>query len=161
LPDVVKRFDFFTGPYFPKGFMLIGGILLPFGILLAFVQAAIGITLIVVGLITTTHYRLQIDQGKRHYREYVWFLGLKIGKPVSFETIEYFFIKTSRESQTMNSGRIATSTITKLVYDGYLRFSEHDKVHVATKDKRETLVSKITPMSKALNVPIMDYTQPG
>lgn len=141
--------------------MLVGGILLPFGILLAFVQAAIGFTLIVVGLITTTHYRLQIDPVRRYYRDYVWFLGLKIGKPVSFQTIEYFFIKTSRESQTMNSGRIATSTITKQVYDGYLRFSEHDKLHVATKDKLETLISKLTPMSRALNVPIMDYTQAG
>jgi hypothetical protein len=156
----VKPVDFYTSSFFPQGFRLVGFIIGGFGILLAFVQPWVGIPMIVASLVVGfTHYRLQVNVTSRQYREYVWFLGFRIGKPVQFENIEYFFIKTSKESQTMNSGRISTMTIRKNVFDGYLRFSEHDKVHIATRDDREAILKKITPMSAALKVPIMDYTQ--
>jgi hypothetical protein len=156
----LKTVDFYTSAFFPQGFRLAGFIVGSFGVVLAFVQPWIGVPLIIFSLaIGFTHYRLQVDVGTRQYREYVWFLGFRIGKPEPFETIDYFFIKTSVESQTMSSGRIASTTVRKTVFDGYLRFSEHEKVHIATKDDREAILRKITPMSQALNVPIMDYTK--
>src|SRR5262245_31002499 len=114
----MQRVDFYTSGFFPEGLMVAGGILAASGIVMLFVQILAGIVLIVGGLVTTSHYRLEVDPIKKLYREYVWFLGIKVGKPSRFETIEYFFIKTSRESQTMYSGRVASTTIRKQVFDG-------------------------------------------
>jgi hypothetical protein len=156
----VKPVDFYTSSFFPQGFRLAGFIIGAFGVAFAFVQPWVGVSMIIFGLVVGfTHYRLQIDIDNRQYREYVWCLAVRIGKPVRFENIEYFFIKANNESQTMSSGRIATTTIRKRVFDSYLKFSEHVKVHIATRDDREAILKKITPLSVALNLPIMDYTQ--
>jgi hypothetical protein len=155
----VKRFDFFTSMYFPLGFVAGGAVLFAFGLLIVFVQLWVGVILILIGLVTiSTHYRLSFDLSNRTYRDYVWFLGVKVGPSTTFRTIEYFFIKTGRESQTMNM-RVVSSTMHKDVFDGFLKFSETDKLHVLTRDSQEAVLRKLMPMSQALNVPIMDYTQ--
>jgi hypothetical protein len=154
----MQRFDFFTSTFFPNGLMVAGGLLLLFGSLIATVQIWIGLVLMVVGsVVLTTHYRFRINLNERVYRDYVWFMGLRIGAPKKFERVEYFFIKSGRESRTMNM-RVASTTIHKQIYDGYLRFSEHDKVHIATRDNREGILRRLSPMSDALKIPIMDYT---
>jgi hypothetical protein len=113
------------------------------------------------GLVTiSTHYRLSFDLTNRTYRDYVWVLGVKVGPSTSFQNIEYFFIKAGRESQTMRM-RVASNTIHKNVFDGFLKFSETSKIHVLTRDNREAVLRKLMPMSQALNVPIMDYTKAG
>ena len=155
----MQRFDFFTSTFFPGGLMVGGALLLLFGLVIATVQIWIGLVLMVVGsVILTTHYRFRINLSERVYCDYVWFMGLKIGAAKKFEHIEYFFIKTGQESRTMNM-RVASTTIHKQIYDGYLRFSEQDKVHIATKDNREGILKKLSPMSDALKIPIMDYTK--
>jgi hypothetical protein len=153
-----RKFDFHTSQYFSPGFLFAGAILLAFGGLLVFVQVWAGAILLAIGLVAvTTHYRLSVDLGKKVYRDYVWFLGLKVGASVPFEHIEYLFIKVGKESQTMRV-RVASTILTKQVFDGYLRFSESDKVHIATRDRHEWLVRKLTPISQALDIPIKDYT---
>lgn len=56
------------------------------------------------------------------------------------------------------SMRIASSTIQKEVYDGYLKFSEKDKIHLLTKDNKNDLIAKLKVMSAALKVKIVDYS---
>ena len=55
--------------------------------------------------------------------------------------------------------RVVRSTVQKRVFDGYLRFSETVKVHIATEDKKADLLRKLQPIAGVLNVPINDYTQ--
>ena len=123
------------------------------------VVPVVAVTLLVGGLaIVSTHYRLSVDRQLKVYRDYVWFFGLKSSKPVPFNSIEYFFIKNGRETQNMQL-RVARTTIDKEVYDGYLKFSEADKVHVATADTHQSLVARLQPWAASLGVPLNDYSR--
>lgn len=113
--------------------------------------------LLLCAIIFTTHYRLRIDLDKREYRDYLWILGLKDGKKYSFVAIEYFFIKKNTVSQTMGL-KAANTTIAKEVYDAYLKFSEEEKLHVVTANRKDKIVKKLVPVSTSLNIKILDYT---
>jgi hypothetical protein len=151
--------SFKTGSYFPSGVAFAAAIVGAFGVLFIFVELMVGLPITMIGLVVaTTHYRLIIDTKKKTYKESVWFLGYSTGEPIAFESIQYLFIKTSNESQTMY-GRVARTTIHKRVFDGYLKFSETQKVHIATRDSKEELIGQLRPVAKALDIPINDYTQ--
>lgn len=133
--------------------------MLAFGLLLLFVKLSIGLGLIALGLvISSTHYRLYIDLDKKVYRDAVWFLGMKFGQPVTYERIEYIFIKTSKESQRMNV-RVATTIIHKTVFDGYFKFADDKKLHILSRDSREQIMRKLQPIADAMSIPVMDYTR--
>jgi hypothetical protein len=152
------KLDVRTVYFFPGGFRLAGGIVALAGLAFIAVVPAIAVTLLLGGLaIVITHYRLSVDRQRKVYRDYVWFFGLKSSKPVPFDNIEYFFIKNGRETQNMQL-RVARTTISKDVYDGYLKFSEADKVHVATTDTHQSLVAKLQPWAATLGVPLNDYS---
>ena len=152
-------YTFRTGSYFPKGLPFAGWIVAGFGVLFITVDYSVGLPVTLIGLVVaTTHYRLVIDTTTKTYKDGLWFFGIYTGPRVQFDKIEYLFIKSSKESQTMYV-RVARSTIHKRVFDGYIRFSETDKVHVATVDKKADLLRKLQPIAAVLKVPINDYTQ--
>jgi hypothetical protein len=157
----MRAVNYKTASFFPTGLAFSAAVIVPFSVVVAFVDYRIGLPVLLVSLVAaTTHYRLSVNPEEKKYSEYVWLLGLRLGKSDgSFDTIEYLFIKSSRESQTMNS-RVISDTIHKTVFVGYVKFSEEDKVHIATRDTREGLLKVLSPISSALNTPIMDYTQP-
>jgi hypothetical protein len=104
--------------------------------LVVFQQPVIGLIILLISLIVfTTHYRLTVNFDTKEYHDYVWILGLKNGVKGRFETIEYLFIKKNKVSQTMNLKSLS-STIRKDVYDGYLKFSDKDKIHLLTNDSK-------------------------
>ena len=149
--------DFKTSPYF-SGALFFGTVLTFIGLLLLAANVLVGlIVLFLCVLLTTTHYRIAIDLKKKVYRDYLWILGFRKGDHRSFETIEYIFIKTNNVRQTMNFETIS-STIHKEVFDGYLKFSENNKVHLMTSDSKKNLLSKVEPIAKKLCVEIVDYT---
>jgi len=140
---------------------VVGFILTPFGVLLLFSpQIIIGAILLTSGIIIlSTHYRLQINYSARQYSEYVWLLGLKTGierKP--FTSPEYLFIKKIQVNQTLNS-RANSTTIHKVQYDGFLKFSEDDKVHLMTYDDKKTLFKRLKQIASQLNLKVVDYAQ--
>jgi hypothetical protein len=155
----MNNVDFKTTLYFPWTFVSFGVLLGAGGIALVVSgSAVIGVVLILTGLtLLTTHYRFAVNFETKTYHDYVWVLGLKHGEKVRFEKIEYLFIKKSKVSQTM-SMRVASSTIQKEVFDGYLKFSEKDKIHLFTKDNKEDLIAKLEVTSAALKVKIIDYS---
>jgi len=151
-------FDVRTVYFFPDGFRLAGGIVALAGLVFITFVPVIAVVLIIGGIaIVTTHYRLSVDAKRKFYWDYVWFLGLKTSKPLPFENIEYFFIKNGKETQNMQL-RVAQTTISNDVYDGFLKFSEANKIHIATEKNRETLLARLQPMAKSLGIPINDYT---
>jgi len=155
----MNNLDVKTSLYFPWTFIFFGALLGAGGIALVVSgSAVIGVVLILTGLtLLTTHYRLAVNFETKTYHDHVWVLGLKYGEKVKFEKIEYLFIKKSKVSQTM-SMRVASSTIHKEAFDGYLKFSEKDKIHLFTKDNKEDLVAKLKVLSTALKVKIIDYS---
>lgn len=104
--------------------------------------------LVPCAIIFTTHYRLQINLDNNEYRDYLWILGLKDGKPHRFEKLEYFFIKINNVSQTMGL-KAANTTVVKQVCDVYLKFSDDEKLHVMTANRKEIIVKNFYQLPKA------------
>lgn len=154
----MASYSFRTGFYFPAGFTLAGSIVAAFGVLFLFVNFMVGLPVTLLGVVVaTTHYRLVIDTTNKTYKDCIWFLGFRTGHSVRFESIEYLFINTSRESQTMHI-RVVRSMIHKRVFSGYIKFSDSDKVHIGTRDSKPDLMRRLQPVATALRVPINDYT---
>jgi hypothetical protein len=150
--------DFKTSWFFSRTIFFLGVFLAFIGIVGLITNLIAGlIVLAVCVVIFTTHYRLSVDFENKIFHDYVWILGVKRGEMKRFEEIEYLFIKTSTISQTMNA-RIASTTIRKEVFDGYLKFSEEDKIHLMTMDDKNDLILKLKVISGKLNSRIIDYT---
>ena len=156
----MKIVNFKTSSYFSATAVVVAAILLPLGFIALFANLVVGLIVLVISVvILTTHQRLEIDFRNKTYYDYISFLGfLKQGERGSFETVQYLFIKTNRVSQTANS-RVSSMTVTKMVFDGYLKFSDEDKIHIAARDNKEKLVKKLQAISNQLNIQIIDYTQ--
>jgi hypothetical protein len=155
----MKVIDFKTSAYFPGALIFSGAVLLLFGVMAFFANIIAGSVMCLIGLLMiTTHYRLRIDLQRKVYQDYLWIFGLKkVGETGRFNNIEYLFIRKNKVSQTM-SLRVASSTIRKEVFDGYLKFSENVKIHVVTKDNKDHLIKKLSGISALLNVKILDYS---
>lgn len=154
-----KGIDFRTSPFFPEMTRFVSVLFIPVGAFLISISL-FGGAVVILGciMILTTTYRLEIDREKKTYKDYVWFLGLKNGKSQRFEKIEYIFIKKGKMSQTMNS-RVSSSVLTKEVFDGYLRFSESEKIHLLTMENKTKLVNTLKRMANSLEVKIIDYSE--
>ena len=152
--------DFKTSNYFSGMPFVLGFVLAPIGFILLFSpKIIVGVILLLVGIIIlTTHFRVAITNGKKEYTEYISLLGHKVSKEVhSFDQIQYLFIKKTKVSQTLNS-RASSRTIQKELYDGYLKFSEDDKLHVITLENKGALVKRLRPIAHLLSIKIVDYT---
>ncbi len=151
-------FDFRTTPYFSGGILYLGiSMVLP-GLFITSINILASLPFFLISLIiATTHYRLEVDITNKTYRQYVWLMGLKWGEREPFETIEYMFVKRNKVSQTMNS-MLNAREVHSEVYDGFLRFSEKDKVHLATTRTKVNLLKKLTPIANTLQVEILDYS---
>jgi hypothetical protein len=154
--DASGQLDFHTSPYFPGSLRALGASLLLTIILPTHILAKIPFVLIGVILITS-HYRLRFDMINKAYFDYIWVLGLRFGTWEKFEQIEYLFIKRNRMRQNMNS-MMSTTTIHTAVYDGYLRISENNKIHLLTSRDKEAVMKKLKALSSLLQVDILDYT---
>jgi hypothetical protein len=152
-----QTIDFKTMWYFSGTIMMVGFLILPAGVVLGSVNIYVGLVLVLVSIIIfSTHYRLKVDFGRQQYYDYLWILGMKTGEKRNFENIEYLYIKKSKMTQKMNL-RVASSTISKEVYDGYLKFSEKNTIHLMTLENKSRLLEKLTALSSKLNVRVVDY----
>ena len=155
----MSKVDFKTSAYFPTTITFVGGFVGFIGITFVTTNPILSCVLMLVGIIAaTTHYRLTIDVDKKLYHDYLWILGFKNGQKGNFDKIEYLFIKKANVSQTMRV-QVASSTIRKEVYDGFIKFSETNKVHLLTKDSKKELVGKLRKISEMLNIKIIDYSE--
>lgn len=154
----MTKIDFKTSNYFARYVYYTGYAFIALGLAVLNINLIATVILSIVGLIfITTHYRLSIDLSAKAYHDYIWILGLKIGEGGKFNTIEYLFIKKSNVSQAMNL-RVASSSIQKDVYDGYLKFSEQEKLHLLTLDNKDELMKKLKEIADRLKVGVVDYS---
>ncbi len=151
--------DFRTSPYFP-GSIIFLGVLLPLpGLFIASINILAALPFLFVSLIIfTTHNRLEVDSKNKVYRHYVWLLGLKRGESEAYENMEYLFIKKAKVQQEVHS-RVTSMTLHSEVYEGFLRFSETDKIHLITSSKKAILINKLKIIASQLNVQILDYSE--
>jgi uncharacterized protein YqfA (UPF0365 family) len=154
----MRTIDFKTSAYFPKSIIFLGFIFTLVGVFILIQGQVAGIpVLLCCLLIFTTHYRLRVDLDNKIFSDYVWILGFKHGRKEKFDQLEYLFIKKGMVSQTM-SLRVASTTIRKEVYDGYLKFSDTKKIHLLSNDSKSDLVKRLQKISVMLDVRIKDYT---
>jgi hypothetical protein len=139
--------------------MFFGGLLAFTAIMLLFTNWILSIVLLFASIVVfTTHYRLAINLEDKTFQDYVWVLGMKMGGIEDFKSIEYLFIKKNQVSQTMHL-KVASSTVRKDVYDAYIKFSETQKIHLLTADKKRTLLERLGPIAKNLNIKMIDYSE--
>lgn len=142
---------------FPGALRLFGILLVALPLIPA-ISKWVSLPIATVGLgIATAYLGLRIDLKNKTRQEYVWLLGLRFGEAEPFQQIEYLFMKANNVSQNM-SARLASATLHFQVFDGFLRFSEADKVHLFRTRDREALLAKMDLLGKQLAVDILDYT---
>lgn len=150
--------DFKTSGYFSLPILIVGAALAFLGLAMVNISIIGALTCLFLGIvILTTHYRLRVDFEQKTFHDYVWILGLKNGTKGRFEQVDYIFIKPSKIRQTLNS-RVSSTVIHKEVFDAYLRFSEHDKIHLLTLDDKKAVMNKATIFAAKLGVKVVDYT---
>ncbi|MGE0589801.1 MAG: hypothetical protein AB7O48_14585 [Cyclobacteriaceae bacterium] len=54
--------------------------------------------------------------------------------------------------------KAASTTIRKVVYDGYLKFSETNKIHLLTMDDKSKLIARLKAIYQKLNIRVIDYS---
>jgi hypothetical protein len=143
--------------YFPLQVKIVAVALIIVGFVAMINSLWIGVVVLVASaLALTTHYGIEIDTGKKTYREFVSLFGIPIGNDKSYYAIEYIFVRPNRETRTMHS-RITSATITNDVYDAFLRFSEHEKIHLIRTNNRARLLKKVDLFAKTLGVEVVEY----
>ncbi len=151
--------DFRTSNYFSGAIQFMGLVLTFIAVLVIPSSSIATLVLLTISLlIFTSHYRLALHLEDQSYHDYLWILGMKTGDRGKFQNIDYLFIRKARISQTMHL-RAASSTVSKEVYEGYLRFSEQNKVHLMTRDSKNALIARLRPIAKKLKVTIIDYSE--
>lgn len=138
---------------------ILGFILTPTGLLLFSPQFIIGGVMLVAGIIIlTTHYRLHLDFNKKVYTEYISLMGMRTGQEKkAFPGVEYLYIKQTKVNQTLNS-RVSSTTIQKIQFDGYLKFSNEEKIHLMTLENKTNLRKHLDRIATKINTRVLDYS---
>ena len=150
--------DFKTSGYFSGSILFLGGLLVFLALMLLssnWIASVIFLAISVV--IFTTHYRFRIDFANKTYHDYLWILGMKHGEKGKFAQVEYLFVKGSRVSESMRL-KAASSTITKNVFDAYIKFSPEKKIHLFTKNSKHDVLVRLKELASILSTRIVDYT---
>lgn len=151
--------DLKTSSYFPATWRLVAVIFVAAGVIICWENILIGM-IVVIGavLVVTTHYRIEVDFGRGTYRDYTWILGIKSGEKAHFDHIEYIFINKNKVSQTMGNRAVST-TIQRYDYNGYLKFSETQKIHLRSDESKTTLLRHMQFLAAKLNCQLHDYSE--
>src|SRR5688572_12016585 len=155
----MNKVDFRTAAYFSIHIRITSVFFVFLGLVLLSESLVGGLIMCLISLVfLTTHYRFSVDLDKKVYHDYLWIAGFKNGEKKKYDVIEYVFIKKSSVSQTMHL-RVASSTIRKEVYDGYVKFSTDEKVHLLTLDSKGDLMSRLKAIASQLRVRLIDYSE--
>ncbi len=110
----------------------------------------------------TSYEGTEIDTVHKKYREYTAWFFIKTGDFENFTEAERIFITQGKESQQLYTAHTThSSTFENVVYHAYLKFSDTEKLHLLSTKSKPDLILKTEPLSKALKVEVVDYTETG
>jgi hypothetical protein len=148
-----------TSNYFPLMARFGGIVFIVLGLLLVVVNIFVALLFVIGGLfVVTAHYRLKVDFGRGTYFDYSWVLGFKMGERGRFERIEYIYINKNKVSQTVRV-RVASTSFDRYDYNGYLKFSENQKIHLRSDANKKTVVRHMEVLAAKLKCQIRDYSE--
>jgi hypothetical protein len=153
-----NKIDFKTQFFFPGGVVFVGGILILVGLLALFSHITLAIICIGSGIVlSTTHVRIEIDLQNKKYREYIVFLGLRVGKWERFHELEYLFVRKAKVSQR-SSNYISSITVYGERYEGYLHYDGDVMLHMFSENKKGKVLERLRKLSTQLNLRVVDKT---
>jgi hypothetical protein len=152
------KIDFKTQFFFPGGVVFVGAVLIVVGPLVLFSHTVLGIMVLFGGIVAaTTHVRVSIDLQNKNYREYIVFLGLRMGKYERFHELDYLFVRKTKVSQRVTA-RVASSTIYSERYEGYLHYGGDVMLHLFSEGNKAKVIKRLNELSGKLNLNVIDKT---
>lgn len=150
--------DIKAGKLFPFHFLILGGILLFAGVIVAANYPIATAILVPLGLLIVTAYEgTEIDAGARTFREYNSFLFIKSGKKIKYKTLEGILIHKAKVSQKIFSPRtMNSSTFTHVEYNAYLK-TDREKIFLMSGKNKMKLLEKVQSIAGVLNTPVADH----
>ena len=154
-----NKLNYSTQDYFPSNVKIIGILLLLGGLMSFAIDNMIGsiVMLMIAFVIFTTKYGIEIDLDNKTYKDYLMFFGYKKGDSINFHYIDSLYMTKGSKTTTMQL-RGAKTTITKDEYNAYLKFSEDEKVHLLSSEKKEEVEKLLKQISKDTNIEMEDYS---
>lgn len=153
-----NKIDFKTQFFFPGGVVFVGAVLVLVGPVVLLSHTTLGLMVLFGGIVAaTTHVRVAIDLQNKRYREYIVFLGLRMGKHERFQELDYLFVRKTKVSQRMRV-RAANSTVYSERYEGYLRYDGDVMLHLFSQGRKAKVVEQLNKLSSQLNLRVVDKT---
>jgi hypothetical protein len=155
-----NKLDFKTQFFFPDPVVFVGAVLILFSPLVMVSHLTLGSMVLFGGVVTaTTHVRIGIDLQNKTYREYIVFLGMRIGKYERFQELDYLFVRKAKISQRRLSyyGNGATKIYSER-YEGYLHYDGDVMLHLFSQGKKTKVVEQLNKLSAQLNLRVVDKT---
>lgn len=145
-----------TQEYFPVQFIVVGIGLTLAGIFIIFHKTWLSAVLIPLGiLLSSTHYRVNIDFDKKMVFDYLWIIGFKKGTKNKFKKAEYFYMNSTKFNQTHGSVSVRFHSSGK-IFNAYLKLDNENVFLKEGFDKGE-IKSFVFSLSHKFNIPYQDY----
>ncbi len=155
------KLDIRNGTLFPWHFQLIAVLILLAGIALLLEKPVMGSVLVVAaGFILSAADGTEIDLKKGKYREYQsFYFFIRGGKWKKFPGAEKVYInraKSTTRAYTAHTNH--SSTFTNTEYNGYLKLTSGEKIHLINSTKKEKLTTTLQKAASFLKCPVQDNT---
>jgi hypothetical protein len=149
------------GYYFPWQFRLVASVafLASLGGFMAGSFMGALLLLVASGSVLTATEGTQVNTLNNTLREYTSVLFFKKGKFRTLLPVESIYITQGKENQKMHSAFANHgSTFENIVFNGYLKISSGEKIHLLRDKNKKLVLEKINPLAKGLKKEIVDYT---
>lgn len=145
--------------YFPPQFVILGYLLIGFGIYFLIRNDWVGFIMIPVGMVFSfLIINQKFDLENKKYMEYYAFLGLKFGKWKDIPAIEYVTVFIERSVQGKNVVSISSYHVEKN-FKIDLIISKTESISAGQEKDRSTALKKGKEIAKALDTRLLDYTE--
>ncbi len=158
-----KSYEFYIqnklGNSFAKTIVLIGIILLSFGVFSLFISPILGLILVLLGgFMATTNYGVQIDIRKSKIRQYGSIYFIKYGKWIELSNYKFVTIISKRIGNQIFFSSNQSFTLTEELYTVCLFGNKmNKKVEIKIFDKKDIAHSYAEKIQEILNIDFIKY----
>lgn len=147
----VKVRHFFDGVY-----MYIGLLLAMLGVMFLLFNYIISLILFFGCLLVfSTVYKLSIFKESKYYKSYLWFLGIRKGTRIDFETMDGLVIEKKTYEHRL-SKKNPDASIEYTVYSGYLIVDGEKKISIGDSKNKAKIEKKISKLRDKLGISVFD-----
>lgn len=149
------------GFIFPWHFRLFGGLLIIGGAVVIALNIIVAVIMLLIGLLLLAgRSGISFDMKNAHYKDFNSFLGFKFGHDEALKEIEKLYINRNMQKSTMYSAHTSSAkTFENIIYDGYLKFVDGEKMYLKSLKKKELLMNELQELANYLNTHLIDNTE--